>query len=242
MKSFVYISFVALIAPFFFCFALLIKLFTFWFDRKGVVLHFFTRFWALIYLYFFPNLQSIQIYGKENIQKGKTYLIISNHLSSMDILIGYYLPVAFKWVSKKEMVKVPFIGWNMVLNRYVLLDRNSKSSIKNMMKSCVDYLNKEISVFLFPEGTRSKDGQLGQFKSGAFLIAKQVSCDILPVVIRGTNQLLPKHTLFPLGKNEVSVTILPPVASEEIQSYSAKELMKRMQGLYEKELGNQSDE
>lgn len=107
-----------------------------------------------------------------------------------------------------------------------------------MMNACIKNLNAGISVFLFPEGTRSTDGHLGEFKSGAFLIAKQTSCEILPVVIRGTNQLLPKHTLFPRGKNEVSVTILPPVSSEAIQAYSAKELMKKIQELYEKELMN----
>ncbi len=236
MKSKLYILLVFLVAPPFFVSALLLKAFTFGFDKKGIHLHKLTRVWALFYLYTFPNLRSISVLGKEHLNPNETYLIISNHLSNLDIMVGFALPHAFKWVSKRELGRLPFIGWNMLLNNYILLERNCPKSIKKMMSKCITKLNEGSSVFLFPEGTRSQDGNLGTFKAGAFIIAKKANCNILPVVIRNTHKVLPKSSLKAKGKQDIIIEILPPITAHTIAEKSPKELLSSTQEMYKQAL------
>jgi len=118
LLSIVLLSFMAVSSLILFFIAVLIKLVTFPFDKRLVVLHRFTCFWAAIYTWIMPSLK-LKIEGKENIRKDATYMVLSNHQSNLDILVSFRIFFHFKWVSKAEMFKVPFVGWNMSMNRYV---------------------------------------------------------------------------------------------------------------------------
>lgn len=204
--------------------ALLIWASTVWWDPRLCVLHLYSCFWGSLYIWINP-FWSIRISGRERIDAGKTYVMVSNHQSLVDILLAYRLFVHFKWVAKSELFRVPFVGWNMVLNRYIGLKREDTVSIRQMMADCRNALKSGSSVFLFPEGTRSEDGQIKPFKAGAFMLAKKEKVPILPIAIDGTAQAIPKGRLVVSGNRALSLHVLPEITREEVESLSTKELM-----------------
>ncbi len=201
----------------FFPVACILWLITYPFDRQTHLLHLFTCFWASLYIWLFPP-WSVSVTGRSRIDPNQTYVIVSNHQSGVDILVAFTLFIHFKWVSKAEMFNIPFIGWNMYLNRYVRLKRGKNNSIRSMYRACEKHLKLGSSVFLFPEGTRSTTGKLRGFKEGAFVLAKRMDVPVLPIVINGSKNAVPKNSLNFHGTTHVEVEILPPVPHDENMS------------------------
>ncbi|MEJ2232586.1 MAG: lysophospholipid acyltransferase family protein [Syntrophobacterales bacterium] len=192
------------------------------FDKRLVLLHMFSSFWASVYLWAMP-VWSVRVEGRNTIRMRDRYVIVSNHQSQLDILLAFNLFFPFKWVSKAEVFKIPFIGWNMYLNRYIKLKRGDKKGIAKMFVDCEKALAEGNSLFVFPEGTRSETGSLKPFKSGAFILAKKMKIPILPVVISGTKGALPKHSMNFHGSQKMSIRVLEPVSYERFANLSAKE-------------------
>ena len=212
--SLVFWGYIALSCAWLFPLALTIWLFTFWWDRRRFWLHRFSCLWAYHYAWLWPNC-TIRWEGRENLTDDPV-VYVSNHQSLADILVLFGAFTHFKWVSKASIFKVPFIGWNMVLNRYVRLRRGDRKSIKEMMDACRMHLEEGSAVFLFPEGTRSKDGNLRDFKHGAFTLAAKAGCRVVPIVLDGTGAILPKEGfLMDLKKTSIRVRVLPPVNPDE---------------------------
>ncbi len=218
-----FLSFIALSSMVLFIGAMFIWLVTQWFDRRLIVLHMYTSFWASLYVWVMPA-WTITRRGKQNIDWGKTYIVVSNHQSLLDILVAFSLFFPFKWVSKAEIFNLPFIGWNMVLNRYIKLFRGDKRSVARMMEDATAHLRNGSSVYIFPEGTRSRDGQLKEFKSGAFILAKKLNIPILPIVINGTTHALPKYSLDFHGHHSISIDVLPEITAETVATLDEAEL------------------
>lgn len=211
----VFWTYVALAMPIFFAVALAIFVVTFPFDRNGKVLHLFTCFWGVQYVWCFPKFR-LRIEGRENIEPGKAYVLCSNHQSGGDIPVMFGLFKQFKFVSKAEIFKVPFLGWNMVLNRYVRLVRGQTSSIARMMTTCRFWLDRGVSIMMFPEGTRSLDGKMLPFRLGAFTLAKDAGVPVVPIVLDGTLEALPKDgVLRNSGIHHVRVRIGKPIPSTD---------------------------
>ena len=192
------------------------------FDRRLVALHMFTSFWACLYLWIMPP-WSVTAAGREKIRSGAQYIVVSNHQSQLDILVAFRLFFPFKWVSKAEVFRLPFIGWNMVLNNYIRLKRGDKESIRQMMAACEKALLRGCSVFFFPEGTRSRTGQLKPFKPGAFILAHRMKLPILAVVINGTKNALPKHSINFHGRHDIRVEVLEEIPYEQFAPLSVEE-------------------
>ncbi|MEA3435999.1 MAG: lysophospholipid acyltransferase family protein, partial [Thermodesulfobacteriota bacterium] len=207
--------------------AILIWLFTVLFDRRLVALHFFTSFWASVYLWIMPA-WSVSTKGRKKVKKGRIYMVVSNHQSQLDILVAFRLFFPFKWVSKAEVFKLPFIGWNMVLNRYIKLKRGDKESIEQMMIDCEKTISKGSSVYFFPEGTRSYTGIMKEFKSGAFIMAQKMKIPILPVVINGSKNALPKHSLNFHGKHRIRIEVLDELPYESFAQLSVEETAQKV--------------
>jgi 1-acyl-sn-glycerol-3-phosphate acyltransferase len=180
------------------------------FDRRLVVLHRFTCFWASLYTWLNPAWR-VRIEGRDKIRQGAAYVMVANHQSLLDILVLFRLFVHFKWVSKIENFRVPFIGWNMSLNRYIKLRRGSRQSVARMMHACERTLAQGNSIMMFPEGTRSPDGRLRAFKPGAFTLAKRSGVPILPIVIEGTADALPKRGFVLQGRHAIRVRVLDEI-------------------------------
>lgn len=221
--SWVYLIFVALSSIVFFILACLIRLCTFWFDKRRVINNLFSSFWASVYLFLMPN-WSVKIYGRSKIDHKKSYVIVSNHQSQLDILVIYRLFYPMRWVSKAEVFQIPFIGWNMVLNGYVALKRGHRNSIVKMIEQCEQLLEQNNSIMIFPEGTRSKDGVLKPFKPGAFSIAKKMKKSILPLVINNSKDALPKHSLKVSGYHKIELLVLDEIPYEQFKDMEVNDL------------------
>ena len=216
--SYCYAAFVGISSAFMFFLALILKLITHAFDKRLILLNLFSSFWASMYIWCMPN-WTVKIYGRDKLDMSKSYVMVSNHQSQLDILLLYRLFFPFRWISKADVFKIPFIGWNMILNGYVRLKRGDKKSIQLMMKECETLLKKNVSILLFPEGTRSKDGRLRPFKPGAFILAQKMKKSIQPLVINNTCDALPKHTFRLRKKNVMTLTVL-----DEIKYHQFSEL------------------
>ena len=194
--------------------ALLIWLICLPFDPQRRVLHRFSCWWGYHYVRVCPY-WSASFSGREHITN-EAAMIVSNHQSLGDILLLYGLNRHFKWVSKSSIFKLPFIGWNMVLNRYVKLVRGDRRSIVQMLKDCQAHLDEGSSILMFPEGTRSRSGDIKPFKPGSFTLARKANVPIIPVVIDGTGEALPKSGyLIGAGKRlHFTVRVLPPIPPE----------------------------
>jgi len=235
--TYVYWVFVALTMPLFFLVALLIFLLTWPFDRRRVALHMWSCFWASFYIYANP-LWRARIAGREKLPWRGPAVIVANHLSLVDILVLYGLYRPFKWVSKAELFKVPFVGWNMVLNDYVRLVRGDRESIRAMMLRCREYLELGAPVLIFPEGTRSATGELQPFRDGAFKLAHEMGCPVIPVIVRGTYETLPKHGIVLRRHMDCQVTVLDPIDPKAFPSAPA--LRDATHAIFEKALGGAS--
>lgn len=210
--------------------ACLIRLVTAPFDRRRIISNLFSSLWAMVYIWCMP-LWSVRIIDRHKLSLQKTYVLVSNHQSQLDILVLFGLFFPFRWVSKAEVFNLPFIGWNMVLNGYVKLRRQDKESRKAMMQTCEDLLQNKISVLFFPEGTRSRDGRLLPFKPGAFILAKKVGVPIVPVVLNHTRDALPKNSLKIQGRHCMEVRVLDAIPVSQLESMEVDEISQRVRDL-----------
>jgi 1-acyl-sn-glycerol-3-phosphate acyltransferase len=201
----------------------LIFLLTFAFDRRLFILHKYTCLWSYIVLKVNP-MWRIRVMGREKINPRETYVMVSNHQSGADIIVLFLLWSHFKWIAKKSLFMYPFIGWNMWLNRYISLERGKNSSMRQMMEDAAKALKEKNSVMVFPEGTRSKDGNLQHFKTGAFHLAMDNKVPILPVAISGTSMAIRKGG-FLINKNfNIRALVLDPIPYSVIAEMSPKEV------------------
>ncbi len=149
--------------------------------------------------------------GFERVATGP-YIVVSNHSSVLDIPANMTLPLPLRVVGKTSLFRVPVMGWYMRFSRQIPLDAEDPLSISTMMHSCREALAEGVSVLIFPEGTRTEDGNLGPFNRGAFRLAKDLEVPLLPVVIRGTRDILPKGSLLAARPDgAVTVEVLEPI-------------------------------
>jgi len=214
--------FVSSTCAIFFVPALTIWLVTLPFDKNKKILHLYTCAWGSFYVRMFPTWK-ISVIDRKNFRNDQVYVVVSNHQSQLDILLAFNLFKHYKWVSKAIIFKFPFVGWNMYLNRYVRLVRGDKESIKEMFRVSEERLQEGSSVYFFPEGTRSLDGIVKDFKPGAFAIAHKMKLPILPIAISGTIDALPKYTMRYTGSYNLYLKVLPEIPYDEFASLSIEE-------------------
>jgi 1-acyl-sn-glycerol-3-phosphate acyltransferase len=188
--------------------ALAIWLLTAW-DKRRRLLHAYTSWWGAHYLAWAP-FASVRVEGREAALSGGPCVYVSNHQSMVDILALFALHLPYLWVSKVENFYTPFLGWTMWLNRYVPLRRGHLPSIRKMLRRSEGRLAEGHSLFVFPEGTRSPDGEIQRFFRGAFWIAVRSDVPIVPVVIEGTGKILPKRSFY-IAPRPVVARILSPI-------------------------------
>jgi 1-acyl-sn-glycerol-3-phosphate acyltransferase len=197
------------------------------FDPRLRWLHLFTCFWASLYTWCNPAWR-VEVSGRERVRGDEAYVMVANHLSFLDILVLFRLFTHFKWVSKIENFRVPFIGWNMRLNQYIPLRRGDRASVVQMIKRCLDTLERGNSIMMFPEGTRSPSGRIRDFKTGAFEIALAARRPILPIAVEGTARALPKRGFVLQGRHPIRVTVLDPIPYGAFAGEDVEELARRV--------------
>jgi 1-acyl-sn-glycerol-3-phosphate acyltransferase len=206
------------------------------FDHRKVALHRYTCFWASLYTWLNP-VWPVRIVGREHIRPDETYVMVANHLSLLDILVLFRLFRHFKWVSKIENFRIPCIGWNMSLNGYVKLRRGDRNSVIEMMRQCERTLAAGNSIMMFPEGTRSPTGRMRGFKTGAFELALKSRRPILPLVVTGTANALPKRGFVLQGRHPIRVKVLEPIPYEKFAGKSAEAVAEQVRDVIAEELG-----
>lgn len=221
---------------FFFILTLLAFVFCVPFDRPRRVIHSLSRaicmcFWCV------PPTWRREIKGLENIDKSKSYVIAINHNSMADILALYFLPLNFRWVSKREVFRMPYIGQFLWLHGDIAIDRGrGAESMRKVIDQGKHWVSLGASIAMFPEGTRSKDGEMHRFKQGAFALAKEAGVEILPVVMDGTRDIFKKRSWFFNWRNCLKISVLPPISAEEVVSCETNELMERTHAMMAAEL------
>lgn len=157
------------------------------------------------------------------------YVVVSNHFSQADPPIIARVPWEMKWVAKKVLFDLPFTGWLLRLSGDICVDRSSKRSRAQVLDTAAWYLNRACSVMFFPEGTRSRDGQVHRFSDGAFRLAIQQGVPVLPIAIDGTHEALPKHSIwFNPDVEQIRVRVLPPIETSDYTPGDARALQRRV--------------
>lgn len=154
------------------------------------------------------------------------YVVVANHESFVDILLISHLPFEMKWMSKSEFFRFPLIGWMMQLARDIRLERGDKKSGVIALQACRERLDQHVSVMIFPEGTRSHSGELGEFRDGAFRIAVQTGVPILPLAVVGTRDALIKHD-WRFGSSDAEVRVLAPIPTDGLTKADVPALRDR---------------
>lgn len=175
----------------------------------------------------------LDITGMENFDHNKTYVYVSNHSSQYDIMtMQKSVPNRMSIVFKKELAKIPLFGWQLYLGPYVMIDRSKADrAMKSIDEAKKLMKEKNVSILVFAEGTRSKTGEIQDFKRGAFRMASAVGYPIIPVSISGSNKIMPKGT-FKLKPGIISVHFDKPISTENIKSRQDEiDLMKKVQDI-----------
>jgi 1-acyl-sn-glycerol-3-phosphate acyltransferase len=157
-------------------------------------------------------------------------VIISNHVSNSDAFLLCYLPWEMKYLGKKVLFYIPFVGWLMWLAGDVPVKRGKRNSITEAMELCKAHLHRGMPVMIFPEGTRSRTGDLLPFKTGAFRLAIETGADILPIAVAGTRDALPKHS-WKFGFARGLVKVGEPIPTKELGIDDVDTLKERARGV-----------
>ena len=227
MLSVLYYIFTLLQVTFWFIVSILVLIVTYPFDKSRRWVHECSRCICFMLYDLFPFAKRT-IDGLENIDTKKPYVMALNHNSGFDIFTAYKIPMNFRWVSKREVFWVPFMGPLLSIHGDIPIERgNPKKAMAKVSRLGKLWLSRGATVAIFPEGTRSKDGQIHNFKLGAFSLAKEAGVEILPVVMTGTTDAFKKGWLVN-WRHRVAIRVLKPVPVEEVASLDAKELAQQV--------------
>jgi len=200
-----------------YCAVLLCAVLFYPFDKKRTLAHRQCFWWSDAVIALNP-FWKVDISGLNNIDKKRTYVIIANHQSLGDIVLAYQIKMQFKWVAKKSLFKIPFIGWSLSLTKHIKLERGNFGSIKKVYREAAQWLRGGMSVLFFPEGTRSETEEIGDFRNGAFKLAIKEHVPILPIIFEGTGTAIPKGSWIFSAKTSAKLKILPAIETAHYQA------------------------
>ncbi len=153
----------------------------------------------------------LHVSGESIANPRNPYVVVCNHQSLADIPLISNLPWEMKWMGKQELFTLPFIGWMMKLSGDIPVDRKSARSGVTAFSKAKQYLEQRCSVMMFPEGTRTQDGRVRPFSDGAFHLAISAGVPILPLVIEGSRNCIPKNSWKFGEPADIQLKVLPPV-------------------------------
>jgi 1-acyl-sn-glycerol-3-phosphate acyltransferase len=180
--------------------------------------------WSRLNSFFTPMF--VKVVGRENIDTKQSYIVASNHQSHFDIFVLYgWLGVDFKWVMKQELRKIPALGIACERIGHIYIDRSNHAAAVASLNAAREKLVNGTSALFFPEGTRSRTGEMLEYKKGAFKMAIGTNLPILPITIIGTRKILPADTLN-LFPGRVTMIIHKPI---DVTGYSDDNIQELMQ-------------
>lgn len=206
MLTYIRAIFIAVYAVFIAILAIIISPF----DFNGGTLHRpLSKLFAIVILFVLGV--KVTVRGREFLDKDEAYIFVTNHQSYVDIpVLMHAIPNRIRFVYKKQLSKIPIFGWGMYLSGYVPIDRTNVRTALVSLREAAEKVKKGTSIVIFPEGTRSLDGTLGDFKKGMFVLADEAKVSIVPGTIDGTYKILPRDK-FRLRSGHVTVTFDKPM-------------------------------
>ncbi len=172
----------------------------------------------------------VDVYGRDNLMTGQSYVIVANHLSQFDIFVLYgYLGVDFRWVMKHELRRLPIIGICCEKLGHIFINRSDTQAAIASLEQARARLSNGASVLFFPEGTRSRDGQLKPFKKGAFKMAQDLQLPVLPITLTGTFEILPPGTARLRPGQHAEITLHPAIPTLGTSDAELVQLMHQSQ-------------
>jgi 1-acyl-sn-glycerol-3-phosphate acyltransferase len=202
--------------------------------KGGNLAHIVGRFWARSIV--LVSRVRVTVQGLEHIDPSATYVYMANHQSMFDILslLGY-LPVQFRWLAKMELFQIPIFGYSMARVGYISIDRSNRKAAFKSIQEAAQKISQGVSVVVFPEGTRSQDGQIMPFKVGGFYLAIRSGRPIVPVVIYGSHYVMPKGRLR-IKRGHIILSINPPVETTHYNNKTKEALMESVRSTMKRDL------
>ena len=186
-------------------------------------IHKIANLWAKILLLICNT--KVQIIGRENILRGKPQIFMANHQSDFDILIVLaHIPGQFRWLVKKELYNIPVFGAAMKSAGYIEIDRNNREKAMRSLDQAALRIREGKSIMAFPEGTRSRFGEIKTFKHGTFYLAIKSGVPIVPISIIGSGEIMPKRSLK-VKPGEIKLVIDKPIDVKNITLENRQELI-----------------
>lgn len=154
----------------------------------------------------------VRVEGREHISKGTSYVFVANHQGAYDIFSIYgYLGHNFRWMMKKSLERIPLVGYSCKAAGHIFVDNKSTAGVRRTMEDAEKRLAGGMSVVVFPEGSRTRNGQMSKFRRGAFTLAVEFGLPVVPITIDGAFKVMPRTTLIP-RPGTIKLTIHKPIS------------------------------
>ena len=192
-------------------------------DARGRKQHGCARIWARLILW--TSGIRLRVTGLENVMPSTPYVLCANHQSHMDTpIILAALPFQFRFTPKKELFRIPFLGWHLRRSGHVPIDRENPHAAVKSLREAAETIRRGTPVMIFPEGGTSRDGIIKPFKGGGFMLAAKADAEVVPVTIRGSRSVLVPKT-YHVRRGVVEVIVGKPIGSSGV---STAELANRV--------------
>jgi len=182
----------------------------------------------------------LEVTGLEHVDRAKTHVFMGNHASFIDgPLLFMLIPQHVRVILKKSIFKLPILGFGMKYVGFVPVDRQRAQRGKEAIEGAARQMReRKYSFLIFPEGTRSRDGNLAAFRRGGFFLAVESGAPIVPVAIRGTFEIMPKGSFF-VKKGRIRVTFRPPIPIQDTDAHDLADLMDKIRTSIQDGLGEE---
>ncbi|GHT55828.1 1-acyl-sn-glycerol-3-phosphate acyltransferase [Bacteroidia bacterium] len=179
------------------------------------------------------SLCPVKVIGKEKLNKKQSCIFVSNHQGSFDIFLIYgYIGQTIKWVMKQSLRKIPLVGYACERAGFIFVDNSSAQAAAKTVQIAESKLKNGASIVIFPEGSRTRTGQMGKFKKGAYQMALDLKLPIVPVTINGSYHILPIHSYL-IHPHKMELIIHDPIETNAIPVENIRDLTLKIKELVE---------
>lgn len=190
------------------------------------------KFWAWLNLGLAGT--RVKVIGKEKIDRNRSYIVMSNHQSHFDVwALIKCLPLSLRWVMKIELRKIPVFGIGCEKLGQIYVDRSNSEKARESLEAARVKIDAGASVMFFPEGTRSADGKIQEFKKGGFVMALETDTPILPITVNGGRFVLPKGRPLAMKPGRIQIIIHDPVEVKGLKYDDREKLLNKIKGIIE---------
>jgi len=198
------------------------------FDASGDTSHRISSLWSRLLCRW--NGIDVQVEGLEHVQRNRAQVFVANHQGYFDIFtLSGYLPVQLCWMAKASLFRIPFVGWAMRAADYIPVVRTDRKNAYQAFLSAIEKLKQGYSIVIFPEGTRSEDGRIGEFKKGGTLLALRSGAPVVPVTLVGTGRIMQKGSGV-VRPGRVRLVVSPPIESDALRGMKEEQALESIRG------------